>query len=99
MTVLRISPKTNLLLTTRAIVSRIHRHQYAEVQALGRFGVRRAEQAIGRAETLLAMEGTKITCKYRVIEPDVDGNERAGVRFYLQVVGGPVSSPVPEVGG
>lgn len=65
----------------------IHKHQYAEVQALGRFSVRRAEQAIGRAETLLAMEDIKIDCKYRVIEPDIDGNEKEGIRFILRVVG------------
>ena len=84
--VLRISAKTNLLITSRAIVSMIHRHQYAEVQALGRFSVRRAEQAIGRAATLLEMEGIKIDYKSRVIDPDVDGNEKAGMRFIIRVV-------------
>jgi stage V sporulation protein SpoVS len=87
MAVLRISAKTNLFNTTRAIVSMIHKHKYAEVQAIGRFSVRRAEQAIGRVETLLAMENIKIACKYRVIEPDVDGNEKEGIRFFIRVIG------------
>lgn len=93
MAVLRISGKTNLLLTTRAIVSMIHKHKYAEVQALGGFSVRRAEQAIGRAMTLLEMESIKIAYKYRRIEPDSDGNEKEGVRFMLRVVEEPAPQP------
>lgn len=69
----------------------IHKHKYAEVQALGRFSVRRAEQAIGRAVCLLETENIKIAYKYRIIEPDIDGNEKAGVRFILNVVGEPLS--------
>lgn len=69
----------------------IHKHQYAEVQALGHFSVRRAEQAIDRVATLLEMEGIKIAYKYRAIEPDVDGNEKAGIRFLIRVIEEPIS--------
>ena len=93
MAVLRISAKTNLLITTRTIAGMIHKHKCAEVQALGRFSIRRAEQAIGRAATLLEMDGIKIAYKYRVIEPDVDGNEKAGIRFLIRVVEEPISQP------
>jgi stage V sporulation protein SpoVS len=71
----------------------IHKHKYAEVQALGHFSIRRAEQAIGRATTLLNMEGIKIAYKYRVIEPDTEGNEKAGIRFLIRVVEEPISQP------
>jgi stage V sporulation protein SpoVS len=98
MAVLRISAKTNLLITTRTIAGMIHKHKYAEVQALGRFSVRRAEQAIGRAATLLEMEGIKIAYQYRTIEPDEDGNEKAGIRFLIRAVEEPISqSELPRL--
>jgi stage V sporulation protein SpoVS len=93
--VIRISGKTNLFIITRAIVSGIHKHKYAEVQALGFFSVRRAEQAIGRAASLLGSEGTKIVYKYRMIEPDIEGNEKEGVRFMIRVLEAPLSQPGP----
>jgi stage V sporulation protein SpoVS len=91
--VLRISAKTNLLITTKAITGMLHKRKYAEVQALGRFSILRAEQAIGRAATLLEMQGIKIAYKYRIIETDVDGNEKPGIRFLIRVIEEPISQP------
>ena len=96
MAVIRISAKTNMLTTTKSILARLHRHKYAEVQALGRFSVRRTETAIVRAATILEMENLKLVYSYRLIEPDTDGNEKAGIRFFLSVVEEPPSQPGPQ---
>ena len=96
MALIRISAKTDMLTITKSILSRLHRHQYAEVQALGGFSVRRTETAIVRAATILETENLKLFYRYRLVEPDTDGNEKAGIRFFLSVVGDPSSPPGPE---
>lgn len=96
MAVIRISANTNMLIITKSILSQLHRHQYAEVQALGYFSVRRTEAAIVRAATILEMENLKLVYSHRLIEPDTDGNEKAGIRFFLSVVEEPSSQPGPE---
>jgi len=93
--VLRISAKTNPLIASKAIVGMIHKHNYAEVQALGGLAVRRAEQTIGRAASLLQTENIKIVYRTMLVEPDIDGNEKAGIRFMIRVVEDPVASPGP----
>jgi stage V sporulation protein SpoVS len=86
MAVIRISAKTNMLITTRSILFRLHQYRYAEVQALGRFSVRRAETAIVRAATILEMENLKLLYRYRRVGPGTDGNEKEGIRFFLSAV-------------
>jgi stage V sporulation protein SpoVS len=84
---LRISAKTNLFNTTRAIVGMIHAHKHAEIQAIGRSAVRHAEQAIARATAYLEEENITIVSKTWNIMPGKDGNEKEGIRFNLRVVG------------
>ena len=91
MALIRISAKTNLHNTTRAIVGLIHRHKYAEIQAIGRPAVRQADESIARAPAFLEGEDITIVSKSRNILPGVDGNEKEGVRFILNVVGEPLS--------
>lgn len=92
MAVLRISAKTNLFMTSRAIVAMIHNHQHAELQAIGRSAVQHAEQAIAKATAYLSEEGVDIVAKARVMETDVDGNEKAGLRFIIEPLRKPYSS-------
>ena len=98
MPILRMSAKTNLISATKAIVGMIHKHQHAEVQALGCLGVQHAERAIGRATILLAGEGIGIVSQATIVEPDVDGNEKPGMRFIIEPCGKPssVSISCPE---
>lgn len=96
MAVIRISAKTNMLISTRSILSLLHRHKYAEVQALGAYSVRRTETAIVRAATILEMENLDLVYRYSLIEPGTEGNEKAGIRFYLSVLDEPCSPPGPQ---
>jgi stage V sporulation protein SpoVS len=84
MAVLRISGKTNLFITTRAIVSMIHKHKHAEIQALGRSAVQHAEKAVGRATAFLEEEDITIVSKTWNMMRGVDGNEREGIRFMIR---------------
>jgi stage V sporulation protein SpoVS len=87
MAVLRISGKTNLFNTTRAIVGMIHRHKRAEIQAIGRSAAQCAEKAIGRATAFLEDEDITIVSKTWNIMSGTDDNEKEGIRFILRVIG------------
>jgi stage V sporulation protein SpoVS len=84
MPLLRISTRTNLYITTRAIVGMIHRHKHAEVQAIGRAAVKQAEYTIARATAFLEEEGIDIVTKTWNIVSGQDGNEKEGVRFIIR---------------
>jgi stage V sporulation protein SpoVS len=69
----------------KAIVGMIHKHQQAEVQALGHSAVQQVEQAILRATAHLEGEGIDIiVTKTRYIKPGADGNNRYGFRFLIR---------------
>ncbi len=91
MPIYRISGETNLYTATRSIVSMIHRHKYAEVQAIGRSAVRHADTAIAKATAFLEGEGITIVTKTWNIMAGRDGNEKEGIRFIIRVVGEPAS--------
>lgn len=86
MALLRISARTNLFHTTRAIVGMIHNQKHAEIQAIGRSAVQHAEKAIAKATAVLAEEGIDTISRTGIIEPGKDGNEKAGLRFFIMVV-------------
>ena len=74
----------------------IHRHQHAEIQAIGRSAVEHAERAIARATVFLEEEDITVVSRTWNIKPGMDGNKKEGIRFILRVVRGPSSPPGPQ---
>jgi stage V sporulation protein SpoVS len=73
----------------------IHRHRYAEVQAIGRSAVRHADKVIARVTAFLEEEDITIVTKTWNIMAGRDGNEKEAIRFIIRVVGEPVPQPGP----
>lgn len=65
----------------------IHKHKGAEIQAIGRPAFRHAVKAIADAKVVLQKEAIHIDSRSRVIRPGMDGNEKAGTRFIVWVIG------------
>ncbi|MGE5375938.1 MAG: stage V sporulation protein S [Bacteroidota bacterium] len=93
MAVIRISGRTNLFLTTRAIVAKIHRHRHVEIEAMDDPAARDADKAIARATAFLEEEGITIVSEKLKRMPGLDGMERKGIRFIIRVVKDPFFSP------
>ena len=88
MAVLRASAQMHPIMTAKIIVGMIHKHQQAEVQALGRSAVQRVEQAILRATAHLEQEGIDIiVTRAEPIKPGEDGNNKYGFRFLIKACG------------
>ena len=84
MALLRISAQTHPIRAAKAIVGMIHKHQHAEIQALGRSAVQQVEQAILRATAHLEDEGIDIVVtKAKYIEPGAERNNKSGFKFII----------------
>ena len=83
MGLLRISSHTHPMQTAKAISGMIHKHNHAEIQAIGRPAVHQAMKAIAQATAYLKEHGIYVGLTAKYIALDTDGNEKEGFRFFI----------------
>ena len=86
MPVLRISAKTPPMQNAKAIAGLIHKHNHAEVQAIGRPAVHQAMKAIAQATGHLKEQGIYVGFTVKYVAMDTDGNEKEGFRFFIDLL-------------
>jgi stage V sporulation protein SpoVS len=86
MPVLRVSAKTHPMQNAKAISGLIHKHNHAEVQAIGRLAVHQAMKAITQATGYLKEHGIYVGFTAKYIAMDTDGNEKEGFRFFIDLL-------------
>jgi stage V sporulation protein SpoVS len=71
--------------TAKAIAAMIHKHNCAEVQAIGRPAVHYAMKGITQAVAYFKEQGIQLGFTATYIEPGADGdNEKEGFRFLIE---------------
>jgi stage V sporulation protein SpoVS len=72
--------------TAKAISGMIHKHNHAEIQAIGRPAVHQAMKAIAQATAHLKEHGIYVGFTAKYIAEDTDGNEKEGFRFFIDLL-------------
>ena len=84
MGLLRISAHTHPMQTAKAIAGMIHKHNHAEIQAIGRPAVHQAMKAIAQAVAYFKEQGIQLGFTATLIEAGAENNELEGFRFIIE---------------
>ena len=85
MGLLRVSYRDHPMQVAKAISGMIHRHNHAEVQAIGRPAVHQALKGIAQAVAHFKEKGIQLGFTAILIEPGADeDNEKEGFRFIVE---------------
>jgi len=83
MALLRVSTRTHPMQTAKAIAGMIHRHNHAEIQAVGRPAVHQAMKGIAQAAAYFKEKGIQLGFTAILIEAGAEDNELEGFRFIV----------------